>query len=177
MVEHYYLTLLRHAKSSWADPALDDFDRPLSKRGRRDAREMGRRLAARCVCPGCILTSPAQRARKTAGKVAKALGLRKRAIRRVSELYLAGPETMREVLAALDPGCRDVLLVAHNPGLTEFLNALADGGGVDNVPTAGAARLRLHGMDWSEALEGPAELLWFDWPKRPEGETHHRPGE
>jgi len=161
-----YLTLLRHAKSSWSDPTLDDFDRPLNARGKRDAPEMGRRLAARCLRPDRVLTSPAKRARKTARKVARELGIGKKAIRKEPRLYMAETVDFRAVLAALDPACRDVLVVAHNPGITEFLNELT-GAGIDNVPTAGAARVRLHGTDWPEALDGPGELIWFDCPKCP----------
>jgi phosphohistidine phosphatase len=161
-----YLTLLRHAKSSWSDPTLDDFDRPLNKRGKRDAPRMGRRLAERGFHPDCILTSPAKRARKTARKVVKALGIDKRRIREEPELYLADPEDFRRVLSRLDPACTDVLVVAHNPGITDFLNELT-GAGIDNIPTTGVARIRLQGSDWEAALASAGELEWFDFPKNP----------
>ncbi len=159
-----FLTLLRHAKSSWADPTLDDFDRPLNERGKRDAPEMGRRMARRGLRPELVLTSPAKRARKTARKAARKLGLEKKRIVLEPELYLAEADAFRSVLARLDPKLHDVLIVAHNPGITEFANALT-AAGIDNIPTAGVARIRLRGSDWEEALQGRGELVWFDSPK------------
>ncbi|HHB12613.1 MAG TPA: histidine phosphatase family protein [Chromatiales bacterium] len=160
-----FLTLLRHAKSSWADPQLADFDRPLNERGKRDAPEMGRRLAARGLQPNLVLTSPAKRARKTARKVARKLGLAKPRVVHEAALYLAEPGDLRAVLSRLDPSCRDVLVVGHNPGITDFANELT-GADIDNVPTTGAVRIRLRGADWSQALAAGGALLWFDYPKR-----------
>ena len=83
------LTLLRHAKSSWKDPLLDDFDRPLNQRGERDAPVMGRRLQARGARPSMILTSPAKRALRTARLIAQAINYPAEFLQREAELYLA----------------------------------------------------------------------------------------
>ncbi|MBE0617968.1 MAG: histidine phosphatase family protein, partial [Proteobacteria bacterium] len=81
------LTLVRHAKSGHKDGSLPDFERPLSRRGKEDAPEMGRRLAARGVLPDALVTSPAKRARKTAEKIARALDFPEEAIREDSRVY------------------------------------------------------------------------------------------
>jgi len=159
------LTLIRHAKSSHRDPGVDDFDRPLNARGRRDAREMGRRLAAANVRPDLIVSSPAERAARTCEAIAEQLGYAASRIVFDRALYLASSGGMLEVTRALDEGSRHVTLVGHNPGLTEFVNVLADTA-IENVPTAGIVRLELDVDDWREAGPACAELIDFDYPKR-----------
>jgi phosphohistidine phosphatase len=162
------LTLLRHAKSSWDDATLDDFDRPLNARGQRDAPVMGRRLLARGARPTLILTSPAVRARKTAQIVARELGYPREFLQREPDLYLATPDTILDVVARQDDSFRDILVVGHNPGLTELANRLMDGS-LDNLPTCGVMVFGFDLPGW-EALPGQTgELLWFDYPRRVAG--------
>ena len=114
------LLLLRHAKSSWKDGDLDDHDRPLNGRGKRDAPRMGRLLAEERLLPELILCSSAKRCRKTAEHVIAESGYRGET-RLTGELYEAGAEKLREVLAGLAGEPTRVLLIAHNPGLEELL--------------------------------------------------------
>jgi phosphohistidine phosphatase len=158
------LTLIRHAKSSWKHAGLDDFDRPLNRRGERDAPVMGRRLASVAPLPERVIASPAVRAARTAELIAEETGLLD-AIVFERALYLATPGRMLGVVQDLDDAFGHVALVSHNPGTTEFANDLADVR-IDNVPTCGIVRLELEVDHWRDAAPGCARLLDFDYPKK-----------
>jgi len=162
------LTLVRHGKSGQKDGSLPDFERPLSRRGKEDAPEMGRRLAARGVIPDALVTSPAKRARKTAEKIARALDFPKDEIRDDSRVYDAGVGTLISVLRDFDDAWDHVLLVGHNPGFTDLANLLG-GLAIDNVPTCGVVCLDLADTSWQKAAEGSGTLVFFDFPKNPAG--------
>ena len=98
------LTLVRHAKSSWKDTSLADRDRPLNKRGKRDAPEMGRRLTAAGVRPSLIVSSPAVRAWTTAKIIANEIGYPREFLQRDSALYLASVNGILDVIASQDTG-------------------------------------------------------------------------
>jgi phosphohistidine phosphatase len=157
------LTLIRHAKSSWKDAEIGDFDRPLNARGERDAPHMGRRIAACAKPPQLLVSSPARRAARTAELIAARLGGPRLEYERA--LYLATPEQMLDVIRGLDDSVRHAALVGHNPGTTELAEQLS-GAEVGNVPTCGVVRLRLDIDAWSEAEPGCAEIEDFDYPKR-----------
>lgn len=163
------LWLIRHAKSSWADADLDDFERPLNKRGRRDAPRMAERLASVREKLDLLLASPAERARRTAEVFAEALG-RRTELRLDRALYLAAPDRMLAVLHEVDASVECVGLVGHNPGITELANRLADAG-IENVPTCGVVRLALDVEAWPDVAAGCARLLDFDYPKRADRTT------
>lgn len=107
------LVLVRHAKSSWKDPGLADRDRPLNPRGRRDAPEMGRRLAARGT-PDRIVTSPALRAATTAAVIAEAVGYPEREIVEDERLYGAGSEEILEVIRGIEDRFERVFLLGQH---------------------------------------------------------------
>ena len=109
------ITLLRHAKSSWKDASLADRDRPLNRRGNKTAPDMGKRLAELGVRPSLLLTSPAKRARETARLIARELNYPLEFIQSESDLYLATPETILQIVARQDNGFNDVMLFGHNP--------------------------------------------------------------
>src|SRR5437870_2049014 len=120
MIRHMKSVLvLRHAKSSWKHPELADQDRPLNKRGKRDAPRMGRILKKERLVPDIIISSTAVRARATAEAVAKASGYQ-RDITFNRSLYAAGPQAYIDALHDLDDNVR-VLIVGHNPGLEELV--------------------------------------------------------
>lgn len=158
------LTLLRHAKSSWDDPGLEDFDRPLNARGLRAAPEMGRRLAARGDPPQLVVSSPALRAIATARAVRRELGDPGLRIVEEPRLYLASPETLLAVLRGLEDGPRHVMLVGHNPGLTDFANRLDDLS-IDHLPTAAMLCVDFTAESWSAIEPATAGLVWFDSPR------------
>lgn len=158
------LILMRHAKSSWQDPDLDDVDRPLAKRGKRDAPVMGERLAERGIHPDLILTSPAKRARKTAQTVARALDYPKKKITHAEAIYEASEEHLLAVVQALDDDLDTVMLFGHNPGFTSFSYALTDVY-IENIPTCGVVLIRFAVERWQKVTWGSGEFVWFDFPK------------
>ena len=162
------LTLVRHAKSSWKDTSLADRDRPLNKRGKKDAPDMGQRIVAAGIRPSLIVSSPAKRAWTTAKIIADAIGYPREFLQRDSTLYLASVSDILDVVAAQDVGFNSLMLVGHNPGFTAFANYLVPGL-TNNVPTAGVVSVELHSDDWSLYDRPDAELLVYDFPKnRPE---------
>jgi phosphohistidine phosphatase len=123
------LTLLRHAHAAPAEAAPDDFLRQLTERGRREAREVGERLARAGLVPARILASSAQRTRTTAQLAATALGLPAAGITQLDELFNADAQTLWEVLRREAGGVRHLLLCAHNPGISRLASELAAGTG------------------------------------------------
>ena len=162
-----HLILLRHAKSSWKNAALDDADRPLTERGERDAPRIGERLKVRGAQPTLLLTSPARRASRTAAIVGRALGIGQEQTRTVPELYLASPDEIRGVVAAQDDTYDCLLVVGHNPGMTELVNELLPGLALDNLPTAGVVGIDLAASTWRAAARMRGRLSYLDYPKNP----------
>jgi phosphohistidine phosphatase len=158
------LTLVRHAKSSWKDTSLADRDRPLNKRGRRDAPEMGRRIAAAGIRPSLIVSSPAVRAWTTAKFIANQIGYPREFLQRESALYLASVNSILNVIVSQDAGFNNLMLVGHNPGFTDFANYLVPGL-TNNLPTAGVVSVELETDDWSLYDKPAVTLLLYDFPK------------
>jgi phosphohistidine phosphatase len=145
------LLLLRHAKSSWKNPALDDHDRPLNKRGKRDAPRIGKLMAEQKLVPDLVLCSSARRARDTAFTMLRAAGYDGET-RILRSLYMSDPESSAETLRRLEGNPATVLVVGHNPGLEELIEALS--GEPAELPTAGLARVELNVERWSELQLG-----------------------
>jgi phosphohistidine phosphatase len=161
------LILLRHAKSSWSAPELADHDRPLSKRGERDAPLMAKRLERLDERPAMILTSDAQRALRTAKIVAKHLGVE--SLRVEPQLYLATPERLLAVVGQQDDSLPSLLVVAHNPGLTELANQLLPKLDLDNLPTSGVVAIDFEARAWARVAHERGTLAYYDYPKNPRG--------
>ena len=154
------LLILRHAKSSWDNPVLSDYDRPLNKRGKRDAPRIGKHLREQELIPDRILTSSAKRARKTATKVAKACGYTRK-IKRLDSFYLALPGVYLEKLQALPQRYQRVMVVGHNPTMEHLVRHLTEQ--IERMPTAALAHIELPIQNW-EALDfytrGTLVNLW-----------------
>jgi len=159
------LTLVRHAKSSWADPALPDNERPLSGRGERDAPAMAARLAARGERPDAILTSHARRAAMTARAFAERLGLSEETVRVDRRLYLAPADLILDVLRAQDDRVSHVLAVGHNPGITEAAIRLAPALAVDDLPTCAVVGVAVNADRWSRLEPAVCRLLYYETPR------------
>jgi phosphohistidine phosphatase len=154
------LLLLRHAKSSWSNPALADIDRPLNKRGKRDAPRIGALLREQDLVPNLILSSPAVRARKTAEAVSQTSGYEGE-IEIHSDLYPGDTDAYLETLTAIPDQIDNVLLVSHNPALEEFLDALT--GESASMPTAALTQVSLPVEKWidlDDEVEGQLINLW-----------------
>ena len=162
------LILFRHAKSSWKYPELADHDRPLSKRGERDAPMMGARLAARRARPAAILSSTAERALATARHVAEALDIPVDTVRSSRRLYVAGAVQILRFIMEQPGEWPELIVVGHNPGFTELANLLLPDLRLDNLPTAGCVAMDFSVHDWSGIGQAPATLLYLDYPKKPQ---------
>jgi phosphohistidine phosphatase len=170
------LLLLRHAKSSWDDAALADFDRPLAGRGREGAPAIGRLMARRGWIPDHAIVSPALRTRQTWDLVRAALPASRGAGPATlydETIYEAPPEAILAAIRAAPRKSRRLLVVGHNPGL-ERLAILLAGPGSDakalarlerKFPTAALARFAIEGADWRNLAGGGARLAGFVRPK------------
>ncbi len=162
------LLLLRHAKAAWDTDAPSDFERPLAKRGKKDAPRIGRFLRMEGLVPDLVFSSSARRARKTASKVARELELSKKEIVLEDRLYEASLGTLLEFLATVPADAETVLLVGHIPDLENLLRHLArelpkspEG---KLLPTCAVARLVMPD-DWRVLGRGVAELVSITRPK------------
>jgi phosphohistidine phosphatase len=158
------LYLLRHAKSSWKDVSIDDFDRPLNKRGKKDAPFMAGIFVKMDEKPEQIITSPALRAYTTAQIFAEALKINSGLIKEPG-LYLADRNTITEIIKKTDPGVKSLMIVAHNPGITEVSDFLS-GTEIQNIPTTGIVKLKLLVDTWAETGLHSCKLQWFEYPKK-----------
>ena len=158
------LYLLRHAKSCWASADLKDSERPLTSRGEHDAFVMASRLREEGPVQA-IISSTAVRATSTARLIAEGIEFSTESIVLNSEMYLSGPNKLLEVVQNLDSGLSTVMLICHNPAITEFANCMS-GASLDNVPTSGLVKLRFNSNNWADAMLGTATLLEFDYPKK-----------
>ncbi len=131
-----YVTLVRHAKSSWKNEGQSDFDRPLNDRGNRDGPVMARRLVSRQCIPDLMLVSSARRAQETSLYMKQAFDTPSDQYQLIDDLYLAEPETLLAVLATVPAETRHVMIIAHNPGL-ESLSELLAGRTLPPMPTLG----------------------------------------
>src|SRR5436190_18716918 len=158
------LFLIRHAKSSWTDPALPDKDRPLGNRGRRDARKMGKRLAKREVKPDLILSSPARRALKTARIIAKKLDYKRKDIVLDDRLYAGAMNDLLDVIHQLGDKLERVMLFGHNPELTEFAHRLSSE--ITHMPTCAVAEFPFDAKSWSHIDNAKLAKVALDYPKK-----------
>jgi phosphohistidine phosphatase len=158
------LLLVRHAKSSWDDPSLSDFDRPLNDRGKRDAPVMIHRLLDNKVKIDAFFSSPAKRASRTARIFAKEYKRKRDEIIYKTELYGAGESEFFEVIGKIDDEFDNVALFSHNPGLTDFANLLTETK-IDNIPTCGVFGIKLKATTWAEFKNAEKEFWFFDYPK------------
>jgi phosphohistidine phosphatase len=154
------LLVLRHAKSSWDDPALDDHERPLSKRGQRDAPRMGELVRQYELTPDVVISSDALRARLTAEAVAEAAGYPGE-ILLDARLYMAGPADILSLLPGVRDNAETVMIVGHNPGLEQLVEQLT--GERQDLPTAALAQIGLPIDQWRDFkrwMRGTLVGLW-----------------
>ena len=159
---------MRHAKSSWDDPDLSDFERPLNARGKRDAPRMGKRLKEKELTPDCVISSPARRALSTAKRICAVLAFDKNKIKTERKLYHASEETMLSIVQGIKNSFNTVLIFGHNPGLTDFVNSLMTeqaGIFIDNVPTCGVVALSFEVDNWADVDWKKGKILFYDYPK------------
>ena len=158
------LLLVRHAKSSWDNIAVSDFDRTLNDRGKKDAPVMAKRLANKNIPIDSIISSPAKRAKKTAACFAEEYGIDEKEIIYRPELYAAPPMVFYNVVRQIDNSLNHVAIFSHNPGITEFANSLT-GFRIDDMPTCSIFGIKIAINDWNDFREAKKEFWFFDYPK------------
>ena len=156
------ILLLRHGKSKRGPEYDTDFERPLAKRGKRDAKRMGEFLLEQDLVPDLVLSSPAARARDTAVRCAEAAGCRE-VLRYERSLYGGGEEAYLSLLWALEETVSRVLFVAHNPDLEIVVEEL--GHRYARMPTAALARIDAEAERWTELFKAPRRLVWVQYPR------------
>ena len=159
------LWIIRHAKSDWSSPGQADRDRPLNARGERDGPVMAQWLAAQESPATWIWTSPAARARRTAAFVSQGFAAVSPTLIEAPALYLAAPEDIIDVLRGTPADVSSAAVIAHNPGLTDLVNALAEKALIENLPTFGVAAFEVD-LPWHALRPGTARLVSLMTPKR-----------
>jgi phosphohistidine phosphatase len=154
------LLVLRHAKSSWSDSTIDDHARPLNPRGLRDAPRVGTLVREQELTPDLLIASDAVRARETAAAVARAAGYTREILLDPS-LYLADPEAIYAVLGARGAHTNRIMIVGHNPGLSQLVAQLT--GDDEELPTAGLAHIALPIQRWDELRRSTRGTLVARW--------------
>ncbi len=156
------LYIIRHAKSSWSDSSLSDFDRPLNKRGKVNAPLMGGRLKKRKIVPDIIISSPALRAKTTAKLIAKKVKYLKKILFN-QNIYDADFGVLSKILKKTDNENSTLFLFGHNPEL----NMLAEEyvGFDENIVTCGVVEIEFDCDRWQDIGSDNAKLISFDYPK------------
>ena len=158
------IILIRHAKSDWDNPSLPDYDRPLADRGLQDAPQMAISLKNRGVHLDLICSSTAQRAKQTACITAAVLGYQESEIKWEKSLYHASASYLLQFIQSQSDQVQTLVLVGHNPGLTELINIL--GVKLDNLPTSGQFAFSLSTDHWKELSRDTCTFAWWDSPKK-----------
>ena len=158
------LYLIRHSKSSWKYTHLDDIDRPLNKRGKRDAPEMGSRLKSRGIYPDLMISSPANRALTACKVFADILSYPESQIVINDNVYHGSESALLNVVNSIDDQHEVVFLFGHNPGFTGFANSLTHSD-LWNIPTTGIFGCNFDVEKWSDVKFGNGVKIFYDYPK------------
>lgn len=157
------LLLLRHAKSSWDDSSIRDFDRPLADRGKRDAPRIGRALKDRGPAPDLIVSSPAMRAKQTVEAAINAAGFTA-PLQFDESIYDASLADLMRVIRSLPDNKSTVLMAGHNPGFEGLVHRLS--GASERMPTAALAAIEFPVDHWQDVEDGQGKLLWLLTPRQ-----------
>ena len=159
------LYLLRHAKSSWKYPNLDDFERPLNKRGRKNVPFMGKVLKKLKVAPDLVISSPANRASMTARMIAAAINYPLENIRYSEAIYEFSEKALIHVVKQIDDAVNKAMVVGHNPAINGLANYIGDQP-IGNIPTCGAICVELDISSWAKLNAHCGKLKFFEFPKK-----------
>ena len=157
--------LVRHAKSSWKYPHLSDFERPLNKRGRKNAPFMGKVLKKLKVAPDLVISSPANRAATTARIIAAAINYPLEDIRYSQTIYEFRENALINVVKQIDDSATKAMVVGHNPAINALANYIGDQP-VGNIPTCGVYCVKLDISSWKKISDHCGKLEFFEFPKK-----------
>ena len=161
------LLLVRHAKSSWDDVMLPDFERNLNERGKRDAPAMAKRIGDRKLEIDAFISSPAKRAKKTAELFMKELKEKDKKLLLVPTLYEATILNFYDAVESIKDKNNVVALFSHNPGVTDFANRLTEEK-INDMPTCGIFAVTINIDKWKDFKDAEKQFLFFDFPKNSE---------
>lgn len=156
--------IIRHAKSSWATLGQADFDRPLNERGKQNAPEMGRRLLQYGLMPDLVLASSSKRTRQTTKAITEAMHFSGKT-EWLDKLYHAPVESIENAISTADDQYNTLFIIAHNPGLTQFLIEHGDRFITDNMPTCSIAAFQLDTDSWAGFYTAGKTVIKYDFPK------------
>lgn len=159
-----HLYLIRHAKSSWADGSLSDHDRPLNKRGSRDAPGMAQRLSETTAPPSHFVVSTSQRTRETFASIQAAFEGKDVYSEFKEELYLAGMRQILDLIAELPDEVDSAALIGHNPGMSYTASHIS--GEPVNMVTSHVVGVEIHVEDWAQISADTGSIVYFDFPKK-----------
>ncbi len=159
------LYLARHAKSSWDYPELNDFERPLNKRGNRDAPLMGKILKEMDFNPDLILSSPALRAYSTARIIAEEIDYPLEKIETSEMLYEYGTKEAINLIQSVNDGVSSLIIFGHNPTLTQLNNYFCNNH-IGNIPTCGISAIEFNVDSWRKIEHESGSHLFFEFPKK-----------
>ncbi|MDX4058314.1 histidine phosphatase family protein [Aliarcobacter skirrowii] len=157
------LILIRHAKSDWSNPLLDDFERPLNKRGEKNAPFMAKILKKELQKPDLIISSPSFRTKLTLEYFLKEFEYKGEVIFEKS-IYEAPFENLLKVIKNIDNKYKTIFLIGHNPGLNDLANFLL-GSFEDNIPTSGVLKIDFDTNSWKNISKDNSKLIFFKYPK------------
>lgn len=157
------LIIIRHAKAEQTFSS-NDFERSLNERGKADAPEMAKRLRKKLDID-TFIASPAKRTKKTAQYFCKAFDKKEEELALITALYQAPTHTFVDLVSGLDENDSAVAIVAHNPGVTNYVNELVPDAGIENMPTCAVCAIKADVETWSEFQNAKKQLLFFDYPK------------
>ncbi|HAC70737.1 MAG TPA: phosphohistidine phosphatase [Arcobacter skirrowii] len=157
------LILIRHAKSDWSNPLLDDFERPLNKRGSKNAPFMAKILKKEIQKPDLIISSPSFRTKLTLEYFLKKFEYKGEVIFEKS-IYEAPFENLLKVIKNVDDKYKTIFLIGHNPGLNDLANFLL-GSFEDNIPTSGVLKIDFDTNSWKNISKDNSKLIFFKYPK------------
>ncbi len=157
--------IIRHAKSSWSDLSLDDFDRPLKKRGKEDIKNIAQWLKKEGIKPDKVISSPAKRAVKTLKILETVLNIKKNIINFDKNIYEAHVGYLMKMIEKLDNRYNNVFIIGHNPSLSELSEYFTDTI-ITNIPTSGVMAIEFEIKKWSEIKNKKGKILFFIYPKK-----------
>jgi len=157
--------IVRHAKSSWANASLSDFDRPLNTRGKSDAPLMGKVLKKNNVFPDLIISSPAKRALKTAQIISEEINYPEKKILKEKDLYHGSTTDFIDIINNINNDVDILMIFGHNPGLTHLVNILSNFN-LANLPTGACVGIEFLTNDWNAVSTGSGSVIFYEYPKK-----------
>ncbi len=157
------LILIRHAKSRWSNPLHSDFDRPLNERGNHDAPLMGKKLKELNIIPDLIIASSAKRTRQTAKLIAEKVGYNVDEIKWEEKLYHCIPSVFDEVIFEVGDDVKTLFIIAHNPGITEYVNDLSPKFAIDHMPTCGMVGVQMDMDEWGNMPISEKKVFLYEY--------------